>query len=191
MLQLELFADKRADNLLAAIEKSKTQPLSRVLYGLGIRNIGEKAAYVLAQKYLTLDALAAATQEDLQSIYEVGPVMAESIVSYFKLPTTQTLLRKLKRARLTMTEPVSKRRGAQPFQGKTVVFTGELEKYSRTEAERMVREFGGNATGSVSAKTDFVVAGKAPGSKAAKAQKLGVKILSEKQFLKLLPHNKN
>jgi len=191
VLQLELFADKKADNLLSAIEKSKTQPLSRVLYGLGIRHVGEKVAYILAQKYQTMDALSAATQVDLQSVFEVGPVLAESIVSYFKLPTTQTLLRKLKRAGLTMKEEVTKRRGSQPFQGKTVVFTGELKKYSRPEAERMVREYGGNATGSVSAKTDYVVIGKEPGSKYAKAQKLGVKVLSEKQFLKLLPENKN
>jgi DNA ligase (NAD+) len=191
LLQLELFADKRADNLLAAIEKSKTRPLSRLLYGLGIRHVGEKAAYVLAQKYQTIDALAAATQDDLQTIHEVGSVMAEAIRAYFKQPAIQTLLRKFKRAGLAMTEPVAKRKGPQPFQGKTVVFTGEMEKYSRTEAERMVREFGGNATGSVSAKTDFVVAGKDPGSKADKAQKLGVKVLSEKQFLKLLPENGN
>ena len=120
-----------------------------------------------------------------------SPVMAQTIESYFKLPTTQSILRKLKRAGLTMKEEVSKRKGAQPFQGKTVVFTGEMEKYSRSEAERMVREFGGNAAGSVSAKTDFVVAGKEPGSKATKAQKLGVKVLSEKQFLALLPKNNN
>ncbi|OGR91834.1 MAG: hypothetical protein A2992_09080 [Elusimicrobia bacterium RIFCSPLOWO2_01_FULL_59_12] len=190
-LQMELFADKKADNLMAAIEKSKTRPLSRFLFGLGVRHVGEKAAYVLAQKYLTIDALAEASQADLQAIHEIGPVMAEAIVSYFKLPTTQTLLRKFKRAGLTMKEDAAKRRGLQPFQGKTVVFTGEMEKYSRPEAERMVREYGGNAAGSVSAKTDFVVAGKEPGSKAAKAQKLGVKILSEKQFLKLLPENGN
>jgi DNA ligase (NAD+) len=189
LLQLELFADKRADNLLAAIEKSKTRPLARALFGLGIRHVGEKAGYVLAQRYLTMDALAAATEEDLESIHEIGPVMAQAITAYFKLPTTQSLLRKLKRAGLTMKEDAAKRRGPQPFRGKTVVFTGELEKYSRPEAERMVREYGGNATGSVSAKTDFVVVGKEPGSKATKAQKLGVKILTEKDFLKLLPTN--
>jgi DNA ligase (NAD+) len=191
LLQLELFADKRADNLIAAIEKSKTRPLSRLLYGLGIRHVGEKAAYVLAQKYQAIDKLAAATQDDLESVHEVGSIMAEAIRAYFKQAPTQTLLRKFKRAGLAMTEPITKRRGAQPFQGKTVVFTGEMEKYSRTEAERLVREFGGNATGSVSAKTDFVVAGKAPGTKATKAQKLGVKVLSEKEFLKLLPENGN
>ncbi len=191
LLQLELFADKRADNLLAAIEKSKTRPLSRVLYGLGIRHVGEKAAYVLAQKFQTLDAIANATHDELESIHEVGPVMAQAIASHFKLPTAQTVVRKLKRAGLTMKEDVPKRRGPQPFQGKTIVFTGEMEKYSRPEAERIVREYGGNPTGSVSAKTDYVVAGKEPGTKFTKAQKLGVKILSEKEFLRLLPNDKN
>jgi DNA ligase (NAD+) len=189
ILSLELFADKRADNLIAAIEKSKTRPLSRVLYGLGIRHVGEKAAYVLAQKFLTMEAIASATKEQLQGIHEVGPVMAEGIANFFKLPTTQALIRKLKRAGLSMKEEVKKRTGPMPFEGKTVVFTGEMEKYSRQEAERMVREFGGNATGSVSKKTDYVIAGKEPGTKFTKAQKLGVKVLTEKEFLKLLPQN--
>ncbi len=191
LLKLELFAEKKADNLLKGIEKSKTRPLSRFLFGLGIRHVGEKAAWVLAQKFLTIDPVAQASQTDLQSLNEIGPVMAESVVSYFRLPTTQTLLRKFKRAKLTMKEETVERQGSQPFDGKTIVFTGELEKFSRTEAERMVRSFGGNATGSVSPKTDFVVIGKEPGSKYDKAQKLGVKILTEKQFLKLLPENGN
>ncbi len=191
LLKLDLFADKKAENLLKGIEKSKTRPLSRFLYGLGIRHVGEKAAWVLAQKFQAMEPLAQASQAELQAIHEVGPVMAEAVVSYFKLPTTQTLLRKFKRAGLSMKEEIAKRSGPQPFEGKTIVFTGEMEKLSRPEAERMVREFGGNATGSVSAKTDFVVAGKEPGSKFDKAQKLGVKILTEKQFLKLLPTNGN
>jgi DNA ligase (NAD+) len=182
-LGLELFADKKADNLLKAIEKSKTRPLSRVLYGLGIRHVGEKAALVLAEKFGTMEALTQATEAELRELYEVGPVMAESIAGYFKLETTAAILRKLKRAGLTMKEEVAKTKGPQLLAGKTVVFTGELERFSRSEAEKRVRELGGNATSSVSAKTDFVVVGKAPGSKATKAQKLGVKILTENQFL--------
>ena len=183
LLKLELFAEKKTDNLLAAIEKSKTRPLSRVLYGLGIRHVGEKVSLTLAEKFGTMEALAQAKEADLEAIHEVGPVLAQSIVSFFKLDTTAPLLRKLKRAGLTMKEEAPKRNGPQLLAGKTVVFTGELEKFSRSEAERRVRALGGNATGSVSAKTDFVVAGKDPGSKFAKAQKLGVKILSEKEFL--------
>jgi DNA ligase (NAD+) len=191
ILQLDLFADKRAENLLKQIEKSKTRPLSRVLYGLGIRHVGEKAAFVLAQKFLTMEAVAAASEAELRAIHEVGPVMAQTISAYFNLPTTATLLRKFKRVGLTMKEVAVKRDGDSKLSGKTVVFTGELEKYSRPEAERLVRELGGNATGSVSAKTDYVVVGKEPGSKFTKAQKLGVKTLTEKQFLSLLPQNKN
>ena len=183
ILGLELFADKRADNLLKAIEKSKTRPLSRFLFGLGIRHVGEKAAYVLAQKFATIDALAAASESQIKAIHEVGPVMAQAIASFFQLPISQTLIRKFKRAGLTLKEDIAAPKGAQLLSGKTVVFTGELVKFSRSAAERRVRELGGNPTGSVSAKTDFVVVGKAPGSKAAKAQKLGVKILTEKEFL--------
>ncbi len=183
ILGLELFAEKRADNLLKAIEKSKVRPLSKVLQGLGVRHVGEKAAYVLAQKFEKMDTLAEATEAQLQAIHEVGPVMAQSIATFFKLPTTLTLLRKFKRSGLSMKEVVAASKGPQLLAGKTVVFTGELENLSRSVAERRVRELGGSATGSVSPKTDFVVVGKAPGSKATKAQKLGVKILSEKEFL--------
>jgi DNA ligase (NAD+) len=182
-LGLELFADKKAHNLLKAVEKSKTRPLSRVLYGLGIRHVGEKAALVLAEKFGTMEALAQATEVQLREIHEVGPVMAQSIVTYFKLETTPTILRKLKRAGLTMKEDVAPTKGPPLLAGRTVVFTGELETFSRSEAEKRVRELGGSAASSVSAKTDFVVIGKAPGSKAAKAQKLGLKILTEKEFL--------
>lgn len=191
LLKLDLFAEKKADNLLKALEKSKTRPLSRLLFGLGIRHVGEKAALTLAEKFLSMDALSTAKLSDLQAIHEVGPVMAESIVTYFKLETTEKILRKLKRAGLKMKEEVNGNKGPQLLAGKTVVFTGELEKLSRSEAERRVRELGGNATGSVSAKTDFVVIGKAPGSKAAKAQKLGVKTLTEKQFVQQYVEKKN
>jgi len=191
LLKLELFAEKKADNLLKGIEKSKTQSLSRVLYGFGIRHVGEKASLVLAEKFLSMDALSEAKEADLQAIHEVGPVLAQSIVSYFKLETTPGILRKLKRAGLTMKEDVVKTKGPQLLAGKTVVFTGELEKYSRPEAERRVRELGGIATSSVSAKTDFVVIGKAPGSKYTKAQKLGVKVLSEKEFLRKFADKQN
>lgn len=182
VLALQLFADKRADNLLKAIEKSKSRPLSRLIFGLGIRHVGEKVAFVLAQKFLTIDALAEASEKELQAIHEVGPVMAQSIVTYFKLPTSQALLRKLKRAHLVMKEePIAS--GPQLLAGKTVVFTGVLETFTRSQAENTVRSLGGNPTGSVSAKTDFVVVGKDPGSKADKAKKLGVKVLSEKEFV--------
>jgi DNA ligase (NAD+) len=186
ILSLELFADKRADNLIKALEKSKTRPLSRVLFGLGIRHVGEKAAYTLAQRFGKMEALAEAKEADLR-IPDIGPTMIQSILSYFQLPMTQTLLRKLKRAGLSMKEEIVRPIDDSPFNGKTIVFTGELEAMSRTQAERKVRELGGNAAGTVSAKTDFVIAGPKAGSKLDKAKKLGVKVLTEKAFLDLLP----
>jgi len=191
LLKLDLFADKKADNLLKALEKSKTRPLSRLIYGLGIRHVGEKAARTLAEKFLTMEALSEAKEADLRAIHEIGPVMAEAIIAFFKLETTGALVRKFKRAGLKMKEEVVERKGPQLLAGKTVVFTGELEGLSRSQAEQRVRELGGNAAGSVSAKTDFVVAGKAAGSKLTKAQKLGVKILTEKQFLAQFVGRKN
>ncbi|MFA5974646.1 MAG: NAD-dependent DNA ligase LigA [Elusimicrobiota bacterium] len=181
--RLELYADKRTDNLLKALQRSKTRALSRLLFGLGIRHVGEKAAYVLAQQYRTMPALMEATEPQLRAIHEVGPVMAKSLVSYFGFPTTRTVLNKLRRAGLTMEEKVAEVKGPQLLAGKTVVFTGELESMSRSEAEAKVRQLGGNPTGSVSAKTDLVVTGNAPGSKFTKARKLGVKVLTEKEFL--------
>jgi len=191
LLKLELFAEKKADNLLKALEKSKTRPLSRLLYGLGIRHVGEKAALTLAEKFVTLDALSQTSLEEFQAIHEIGPVLAQALVDYFKLETTPGILRKLKRAGLAMKEDVVQNKGPQLLAGKTVVFTGELQKFSRSEAERRVRALGGNATGSVSAKTDFVVIGKEPGSKYTKAQKLGVKILTEKEFLSKFADKQN
>jgi DNA ligase (NAD+) len=188
ILTLDLFAEKRADNVLKAIEKSKTRPLSRVLFGLGIRHVGEKAAFVLAQRFGTMDAIMKASESDLRSFRETGPVMAQAIIAYFKQPVIQTLIRKLKRAGLAMKEEIVTPKANSPFKGKTIVFTGELEELSRSDAERRVRELGGNAAGSVSAKTDYVVAGPGAGSKLEKAKKLGLKILSEKDFLELLPN---
>jgi DNA ligase (NAD+) len=189
ILGLELFAEKRADNVLKAIERSKTRPLSRVLFGMGIRHVGEKVAFVLAQKFGSMDALAGASEADLQAIREVGPVLAHAIVEFFKVPAVPTLLRKLKRAGLSMKEEKIAVSGDQPLSGMSIVFTGELEKFTRPEAERRVRQLGGNPTSSVSIKTDMVVIGKAPGSKATKAEKLGVKIMTEKEFLTRFPSN--
>lgn len=181
LLGLELFADKKAENLLKAIEKSKGQPLSRLLYALGIRHVGEKAALVLAEKFHELDKVISATQGELEDIYEIGSVMAASVKDFFKQEATKKLIAKLKRAQVSMVEP-KRRAGAQPLSGKTIVFTGELATFTRQEAERLVRSLGGNATSSVSRNTDFVVTGANPGSKYEKAKKLGVRIISEKEF---------
>ncbi|MCM8765466.1 MAG: NAD-dependent DNA ligase LigA [Candidatus Omnitrophica bacterium] len=184
-LTLELFADKKAENLLKAIEESKKRPFSKFLYGLGIRHVGEKAALVLAERFKDIDTLMRTKVEDLLEIYEVGPVMAESIVNFFKQKSTQDLVKKFKKAGLILKEE-EKKLGPQPLKGKKFVFTGELSEFSRKEAEELVRSLGGEASAAVSKNIDFVVVGENPGSKFAKAKELGVKIIDETEFKKLV-----
>jgi len=185
LLKLELFKDKKSENLLVAIENSKRQPLSRLIYALGIRHVGEKAAFVLAQKFKTLDNLMQAKKYDIDTIYEVGEVIAESIDNFFKQTQTKKLIQKLRDAGLNFKEEIVKIKESH-LAGKTVVFTGEFRDYSRLQAERLVRELGGNATSSVSKNTDFVVAGENPGSKYDQAKNLGVKIINEEQFKEMI-----
>jgi len=181
LYKLDLFKDKKTQNLISAIEKSKKQPLSRLIYALGIRHVGEKAAYVLAQQFKTMDKLLEARKDDLDKIYEVGPVLSNSIIDYFAQPQTRKLIKALKEAELNFKEEVSKLKPTA-LAGKTVVFTGELKGYTRSQAENLVRKSGGNPASSVSRNTDFVVAGDNPGSKYNQAKKLGVKIISEEEF---------
>ena len=184
LLTLELFKEKKADNLIQAIQRSKGQPLSRFLFGLGIINIGEKAAYILAQKFETIDRIAKAKQEDLEAIHEIGGVMAESVFKFFSCSSTKKLVRKFRKAGVNINEPIEKKR--QELAGKKFVFTGELKTITRNQASAQVRKMGGDVSSSVSKKTDFVVAGESPGSKYKKAVSLGVKILSEQQFSSLI-----
>jgi DNA ligase (NAD+) len=183
--KLELFKEKKVDNLLSAIQKSKSRPLSRLIYALGIRHVGEKAALVLANRFLTMDNLVKATQKDFESIYEVGPVMTASILDYFSQSETKRLINELRDEGLNLKETVSASRNT-PLSAKTVVFTGELKGFSRLKAQDLAREAGANPLSSVSKKTDFVVAGANPGSKYEKAKKLGVKIIDEDQFKEML-----
>jgi DNA ligase (NAD+) len=183
--KLELFKEKKVDNLLSAIQKSKSRPLSRLIYALGIRHVGEKAALVLANRFLTMDNLVKATQKDFESIYEVGPVMTASILDYFSQSETKRLINELRDEGLNLKETVSASRNT-PLSAKTVVFTGELKGFSRLKAQELAREAGANPLSSVSKKTDFVVAGANPGSKYEKAKKLGVKIIDEDQFKEML-----
>ena len=185
LLRLELFKDKKANNLLMAIERSKQQPLSRLIFGLGIRHVGEKAAYTLAQRFKTMDNLMQAKLADLESIHEVGSVMASSIVEFFKQSSTQKLVEKLKQFGLNMQEKTVTSK-TTPLSNKRVVFTGELVNFSRQEAEDIARKRGANISSSVSKNTDFVVGGKNPGSKYTKAKKLRVKIINEAQFKEMI-----
>jgi DNA ligase (NAD+) len=183
--RLELFKDKKVNNLLAAIKKSKKQPLSRLIYALGIRHVGEKAALVLARRFKTMNALKSAKREELDSIYEVGLVMAGSIADYFSQGTTRGLIAELEKAGLNLKEEGASSKNT-PISGKKIVFTGELKNYSRRQAEELARSCGADALSDVSKNTDFVVAGENPGSKYAKAMKLGVKIIDEDKFREMI-----
>lgn len=184
LLALDLFAEKKSHNLLAAIEKSKTKNLDNVLFGFGIRHVGEKAAQVLAARCGTLDALSHATQEDIERIQEIGPVIAASIVTFFQMPHNKHCVNELHTLGINTT--YQQESEGKEFSGMTFVFTGELERYTRDAAERIVRTHGGNVSSSVSKKTRYVVAGQDAGSKYEKAKKLGVAILDENAFERLI-----
>ncbi len=183
-LALPLFADKRAENVLAQIEASKQKPLSKLVYGLGIRHVGEKTAETLAEQF-GLDALARASADDLQKVPEIGPIVAQSLAEFFATPEVQDLLARLRKAGLNFSKLERPKTGS-PLAGKTFVFTGELSSMTREEAAEKVKSLGAKASGSVSAKTSYVVAGQSPGSKLQHALRLGVAILSEPDFLKLV-----
>jgi len=183
--KLELFKEKKIKNLLAAIQKSKSRSLSRLIYALGIRHVGEKAAFVLAREFGDLNKLALAKVEDLDKIYEIGSVMAESVVEYFSLPQTKKLIDDFRREGLNLKDEARDIK-ITPVFGKGFVFTGELKQYSRLQAEELVRSLGGSSSSSVSKNTDYLVVGVEPGSKFEKAKKLGVKIIDEKEFLRLV-----
>jgi DNA ligase (NAD+) len=181
LLGLDLFADKKAENLLKAIAVSKSRPLSKFLYGLGIANIGIKAAVNLAGHFGSLDAIINAHAEGLQDIDEVGPVMAESVVEYFKQPQVRRLLARFKDAGLNLSIPPRQATGDR-LEGKKFVFTGELSGVSREEAALWVQDQGGKVLASVSKNLDYLVVGENPGSKFAQAKKLGITILNQKEF---------
>lgn len=185
LLGLELFAEKKAENLLKAIENSRKRPLSRFLFGLGILNAGEKAALILAQRFGSLGKLLKAKSEDLEGARGIGKVIAVSIARFFKQPATFALIAKFKIAGLDFVEPITSRR-SDKLQGKKFVFTGELASMTRAQAGVRVRELGADVIAGVSAATDFVVAGGNPGSKYQKAVNLGVKTLNEKQFQEMI-----
>ncbi len=185
LARLELFKDKKISNLLAAIHASKTRPLSRLLYALGIRHVGEKAAYLLAVHFGALERLAAGSRQELVSIREVGGVMADSILDYFSRASTKRLIEQLRKAGVNFKE-AERPAGVSAFIGKTVVFTGELAGFSRSRAQALARDMGANVSSGVSKMTDLVVAGENPGSKFDKARQLGVRIITEREFVEML-----
>jgi DNA ligase (NAD+) len=183
LVSLERFADKSAQNILDEIESSKKLPLERVIYGLGIRMVGERTAQFLAEHFGSMEALAGASVEELQNVGEVGPKIAESIAEFFGIPANRKLVERLDRAGLTMSGQ-KKKRGTK-LVGKTFVLTGTLAHFTRDEAKKLIEDAGGKVTGSVSKKTDYVVAGSDAGSKLDKAKELGVAVIDENEMEKL------
>jgi DNA ligase (NAD+) len=185
LLGLELFKEKKAQNLLGNIAASRSRGLARLLYGLGIRHVGERAARDLAQRFRSIARLMRAGPGDLEQVEGIGPVVAASVIQFFHQRQTAALIRKLKAAGVKLTEEAAAPSGPRPLANLTFVFTGELSRMSRPQAEALVRRLGGRPASSVSRLTSYVVAGASPGSKLAKAKQLGVKVIDEGQFLKL------
>jgi DNA ligase (NAD+) len=185
-LKFELFADKKADNVVKAISNSKGRPLAKLVFALGIRHVGEKMARTLARHFKTIDNLLKSSVEELEKITEVGPKVAQSIHAFFSHAETKELMDKMKKVGVNVIQPEEILAGNLIFENKTFVFTGELSSMSRKEAQQKVRELGGKDVSSISKKTSYLVTGDAPGSKLEKAKKLGVEILSERDFLKLI-----
>jgi DNA ligase (NAD+) len=187
LINLERMGEKSATNLLNAIEASKENSLERLLFGLGIRHVGAKAAKILAQEFETMDRLMQATKEELMAIHEIGEKMADSIVAYFAKPEVGELINELRSYGVNMTYKGPKAVNVMDkdsyFAGKTVVLTGKLEKLSRNEAKEKIEQLGGKVTGSVSKNTDLVIAGADAGSKLTKAQQLNIEIWDEARFL--------
>jgi DNA ligase (NAD+) len=184
LLACERMGERSSDNLLLAIEASKLRSLDRLLHALGIRHVGEHLARLLARQFGSLGELAAANRDQLLAIHEIGPQVADSVVDFFARDRNRRILEELQRAGV---EPQAEaRRAGGPLTGKSFVFTGSLVHFKRKQAQEMVEQMGGRAAGSVSKKTDYVVAGSDAGSKLDRARELGVTILSEEEFGQLL-----
>jgi DNA ligase (NAD+) len=186
IVNLERFADKSAENLIAGISASKDRPLERLIFALGIRLVGAGVARVLAKNFNSIDNLAQAKYDDLIKVEEIGPGIAASVVDFFANSQNLKVLNKLKRAGVKLeSEKKISLEAEQVFKGMTFVLTGELSNYTREEASELIRQRGGTVSSSVSKKTSVVLAGENPGSKLAKARELGVRIMEQMEFEKL------
>ena len=186
VLKLERMGERSADKLLAAIAASKANELDKLLFALGIRHVGAKVARTLAVEFGSMEALLIAEADQLAAIRDIGAVIAESVVTWLSVPTNRDLLERLAAAGLTMTFTAPASSEDNPFFGKTLVFTGTMPTLGRAEAKTMAQDAGAKVSGSVSKKTDYVIAGAEAGSKLEKAQALGVTVLDEADFLKML-----
>ena len=189
VISLERIAEKSADNLLDAIEKSKKKSLANLIYGLGIRYVGVHTSEVITRYYPTLDKFKKASLEELIEINEIGPKIAESIILFFKEKENLAIIERLRSAGLNFgqkEEKIREEKGVQILAGKQFILTGTLKDFTRTQAKEIISKLGGRVTGSVSKKTDYVVAGEDPGSKYQKALELGVTIINEEEFKKIV-----
>jgi DNA ligase (NAD+) len=184
LLAIERMADKSASKVISAIEKSKSQPLSRFVTALGIRNIGPQTAEVLADEFGSLDKLMDADLERLQKIEQIGPVVAKSVYEFFRNKENVKVIKEMLDLGVQAKHPQKKRGTA--LAGKTIVVTGTLENFSRQQIEQTIKDNGGKTSSSVSKKTDFVLAGSDPGSKLDKAHQLGIKVINENEFVKMI-----
>lgn len=184
LLELPLYAEKKTEQVMSSIEKSKTRGLARVLVGLGIRHVGPPTARLLAGEFGSIDAIAEATEGQLTAVEEVGPVVARAIKEWFDAPRNRGIVEKLKKAGVVLTE--ERKQATGTLVGKTFVLTGTLPNLTREEASQLIEEAGGKVASSVSKKTDYVVAGESPGSKIDKARELGVSIIDEKGLRRLV-----
>src|SRR5699024_192004 len=189
LIQLERMGDKSVNNLLRSIENSKRNSLEKLLFGLGIRFIGSKAASIIAQEFKTMDAIVSASYDELVDIDEIGEKMADSVVQYFSEDEVKELIDALSDLGVGMTYlgPTEQdKKEDTVFSGKTIVLTGKMEHYTRPEAKELIEQMGGSVTGSVSKNTDILIAGEDAGSKYTRAEKLGVAIWDEEELIKAL-----
>lgn len=186
LIALERLGEKSADNLLKQINDSRTSDLSRLIYALGIRHVGERTAQMLANEFDSIDELMSASQERLAGIFEIGPVLAASIAEWFREPRNTELIERLKAAGVNTRRKQQRAPANRSLEGKQFVLTGKLARLTRDEAKQMIEQRGGRVTASVTKKTDYLVVGEDPGSKFDRANELGVKVLDEKQLLDLL-----
>ncbi|MDR1196443.1 MAG: NAD-dependent DNA ligase LigA [Endomicrobium sp.] len=189
LFELELFKEKKANNLIKAVNESKKQPLSRLLFALGIPHAGEKVSEIIAKQFKNIDAAAAASVDDFIKISEIGGVLANSIKEFFENGSVKHVIETLKAAGVNMTQPESQNSGAQ-FEGKTFVLTGELPTYTREQVQEIIKSLGGKTASSVSKKTSYILAGENAGSKLEKAKELGITIIDEREFIDMAEKDK-
>jgi DNA ligase (NAD+) len=184
VVALERMGSKSAENLLSSIEQSRSRELARLIAALNIRHVGTRAAQILAERFGTMEELASASVEALESTPEIGPVMARTIHEWFASAAGRRTIEHLAAVGVNMTQPRRRASSRQPLAGKTVAVTGTLQRFTRSQVQQLIRQLGGNPVSSVSKKTDFVVAGEEAGSKLDKARALGVEVIDEQEFLR-------